>query len=165
VRRQRNGSKEKALLVGYTGIWPREVLEVRELFDEVREKLGRPGVYVLYRDQIPYYVGQAAGHLYKRLRYHALVSRGRRHYFWNFFSAFEVPKEHLAEVEAMLIAALPTANSAKPKIAPIQLSIPARHCLSGLRLRRAGLTIEQIPRTVAAEEDVGEDEGETDTAE
>ena len=44
--------------MGYTGIWPREVLEVPELLDELKQKLGRPGVDVLYRDQIPYHVGQ-----------------------------------------------------------------------------------------------------------
>ena len=160
---EENGPQRK-LLLGYTGIWPREVLEVPKLLEEVKEKLGHPGVYVLYRDEVPYYVGQAAGHLWKRLRSHAMRSVGRRYYFWNFFSAFAVPEEHINEAEAMLIAAMPTANSAKPKIKPITLSVPTRKGLKAIRLRRAGLSDEELPGALKASEEEGGG-GEDDTAE
>lgn len=157
---EEGGPKKNALLLGYTGIWPREVLEARDLLEEVKDRLSQPGVYVLYRDDTPYYVGQAAGRLWQRLFSHAMRSVGKRHYFWNFFSAFAVPEEHLDEAEAMLIAALPTAvNSAKPKITRITLSRKARRGLKRIRLRRAGLLDEQLPPPL--DDDVG-DESEED---
>ncbi|HEV3275949.1 MAG TPA: GIY-YIG nuclease family protein [Terriglobia bacterium] len=155
--------KRNRLLEGYTGIWPRESLETPELLGEIKQNLGRPGVYVLYRDDVPYYVGQARGRLWKRLRSHALRSVGQQYYFWNFFSAFVVPEAHIDEAEAMLIAALPTAvNRAKPKITRIILSREARNALKKIRLRRAGLSERQLPRAVKSGEDIDED-GEDDT--
>jgi hypothetical protein len=71
-----------------------------------------------------------------------------------------VPKEHIDEAEAMLIATLPTAvNNAKPKIDPIELSPAARRVLRGIRLRRAGLS-ESQPRDALKSREDEENEGE-----
>jgi hypothetical protein len=79
------------------------------------------GVYVLYRDERPYYVGQTRRTLFQRLHDHANKSPDAYFGFWNSFSAFAVHKDDLNEVEAILIAAMPTENSKKPKLKPIPL--------------------------------------------
>ena len=160
---EKKGAKRKILL-GYTGIWPREALEAPELRKEVEAKLGQPGVYVLYRDEVPFYVGQAAKTLWRRLYSHAMNPVDTYYFLWNFFSAFKVPGNHIDEAEAMLIGAVPAANSSKPKIEPIKLSRPARNALKAIRLRRTGLSKEQLPGALKADEEAA-DEGEDDTAE
>lgn len=73
-------------------------------------------MYVLYRDDIPYYIGQAAK-LRHRLWVHAGSPPARYGNFWNYFSAFVIHDPKMRdEVEGILIAAMPTANSAKPKL-------------------------------------------------
>ncbi len=75
-----------------------------------------PGVYILYKNEEPYYIGQATK-LKTRLRYHAVKAEGRYFHFWNLFVAFVVPdRDHRNELEGVLIAAMPTANSARPKL-------------------------------------------------
>ena len=72
---------------------------------------------MLYRDDIPYYIGQASK-LRFRLRRHATAPGSRYHNFWNFFSVFviENPKSR-SEIEGLLIAAMPTAaNRMEPKL-------------------------------------------------
>ena len=103
--------------IQYARMWPREIFDCdRRLAREI-DILSRPGVYVLYRDDVPYYVGQAS-RLRTRLWQHANVPGSRYHNFWNFFSVF-VPEDasRRDEIEAILIAAMPTANSAKPRLA------------------------------------------------
>jgi hypothetical protein len=105
-------------------MWPREI------FDHVADDgvspnkplakslafLNNPGVYVLYRDDIPYYIGQA-GKLRARLWAHATKPGGRLYNFWNFFSAFVVlDTADRNEIEGILISAMPTANSARPRL-------------------------------------------------
>jgi hypothetical protein len=102
-------------------MWPRIVFD----FDgkaTVKECLREPGVYVLFRDDEPYYVGKTKNKLFWRLHHHANKPTARYYHFWNYFSAFVVlnPK-HRDEVEGVLIAAMPTANSATPKIKRIHL--------------------------------------------
>ena len=81
----------------------------------LRECLDTPGVYILYRDDQPYYIGQAL-RLIKRLSTHALKPNARRYNFWNYFSAFEIQDQYRRdEIEAILISAMPTANSSRPK--------------------------------------------------
>jgi len=78
--------------------------------------LDNPGVYVLYRDDVPHYVGQATK-LRQRLFLHACIPGSPYYNFWNFFSVFAIKdKAHRNEIEAILIAAMPTANSAKPRL-------------------------------------------------
>jgi hypothetical protein len=110
----------------YARMWPREVfyhLVPNESGKGKKVALARglelvdePGVYVLYRDDIPHYIGQA-GKLRHRLWQHACVPGARYYNFWNHFSAFVIENPKLRdEVEGILIAAMPTANSAKPRL-------------------------------------------------
>lgn len=92
---------------------PKSVSVAREI-----EALKRPGVYILYRDDKPFYVGQTSGDLCSRLETHALHF-SRRSYFWNYFSAFLVDnQEHRMQLESLLIATMPLvlSNSAVPRL-------------------------------------------------
>lgn len=125
-------------------MWPREVFDAvsvdggrKKMLARVLEILNEPGVYVLYRDDIPYYIGQAAK-LRRRLWQHAWNPNSRYYNFWNFFSAFVINDEkHMDEVEAILIAAMPTANSAKPKMKRQQLPPNAVRMIRDIRRSRA----------------------------
>jgi len=75
--------------------------------------LAQPGVYVLYRDDVPYYVSQTDD-LRTSLAAHARVPQSRYFHHWNYFSAFAVEKKDLETVEAILTAAMPMANSRQP---------------------------------------------------
>lgn len=109
----------------YARVWPREVFEKfpppdgsgkQTIMAKALKFLDGPGVYILYRDDEPYYIGQAT-RLRSRLWRHAIRPEGRYYHFWNYFSAFAVPDKNLRnELEGILIAAMPTANSAKPRI-------------------------------------------------
>jgi hypothetical protein len=93
------------------------------------------GVYVLYRDDEPYYIGKTGKTLFKRLKTHALRPNGRRYNFWNYFSAFEIEdSDHRDEVEAILIAAMPTAaNSSKPKFERMKLDGPTARLVNDVQ--------------------------------
>ncbi|HZR55614.1 MAG TPA: GIY-YIG nuclease family protein [Terriglobales bacterium] len=116
---------QRKIIVGYARMWPREVFEKVQpqnggrkiIMAKSSEFLSGPGVYILYRDDEPYYIGQAEK-LRRRLWNHAIKTDSRYYHFWNFFSAFAINDENYRnEVEGILIAALPTAaNSAKPKL-------------------------------------------------
>jgi hypothetical protein len=118
--------KETQIVKHYARMWPREVfywLVPKEEGKRRKVALGKgldlvneAGVYVLYRDDIPYYIGQATK-LRHRLWAHACAPGARYHNFWNYFSAFVIENRDLRnEVEGILIAAMPTANSAKPRL-------------------------------------------------
>lgn len=102
-------------------MWPRAIFHTssteagrkgkRTLIAKTIKALERPGVYVLYRNDEPFYVGQAKGKLRSRLRAHANTAGASRSYFWNYFSAYIVEdRSHIDEVEAILIAAMPSAH-------------------------------------------------------
>jgi len=108
-------------------MWPRAVFYTRALSQESgRERnlgkdlefLQRGGVYVLYRDETPYYVGKA-DKLRRRLHMWATKPSTPHFHFWNYFSAFAVDDPHKRdELEGVLIAAMPSVNNgAKPKLA------------------------------------------------
>jgi excinuclease UvrABC nuclease subunit len=117
------------IVTEYARMWPREVFYQLGASSNGKGKKGKdvlsfkglglvnePGVYVLYRDGVPYYVGKATK-LRQRLWAHACSPAARYHNFWNHFSAFVVKTPALRnQVEAILIAAMPTANGAKPRI-------------------------------------------------
>lgn len=108
----------------YARMWPRWILEEEKLINELKDRLNHPGVYVLYRDDRPYYVGRA-DRLFRRLKQRAINPQSRHFHFWNFFSAYVVTdSRYLAEVEGILITsmAMVTANRANPKIPRIALS-------------------------------------------
>lgn len=110
----------------YARMWPREVFycllengsgkRKKVQLAKGLELVNKPGVYVLYRDGVPYYVGQATK-LRHRLWAHACSPGARYYNFWNHFSAFVVEDRGLrSQVEAILIAAMPTANGARPRL-------------------------------------------------
>lgn len=112
--------------IEFARMWPREVFDYlvpdenssrKQKLAKGLEILNKPGVYVLYRDDVPYYIGQALK-LRHRLWGHACNPGGRYGNFWNFFSVFVLKdQKQRDEIEGILIAAMPTANSAKPKLA------------------------------------------------
>ncbi len=107
-------------------MWPREVWDITEegnrtlFLKKHLPELREPGVYVLYRDEVPYYIGQARV-LYKRLHDHSNKSTDPYFNFWNFFSAFISEADYLDAIEGVLIAAMPTANSSRPKMNPVKM--------------------------------------------
>jgi hypothetical protein len=117
--------RKNLIVEEYARVWPREVFDClipnenggrRTFLAKGLDLVNQPGVYVLYRDDIPYYVGQAKK-LRQRLWAHAGSSGGRYSNFWNYFSAFVIRDPKMRnEVEGILIAAMPTANSAKPRL-------------------------------------------------
>jgi len=133
---------KKLIVTNYAKMWPREVFDVRSgnKFDpHVKQALSKPGVYVLYRNDMPYYIGRASGKLFRRLRQHALNRKDRYCNFWNFFSAFVVASSaHVSKVEGILIAAMPTDNSAIPRIEKIYLPETVAKAL-----RRKAIPLEQ----------------------
>ena len=109
----------------FISMWPREVWDItdegeRTLFLKQLAPLKKPGVYVLYRDEVPYYIGRATV-LFRRLHDHANKSTDRYFNFWNFFSAFVSEEKYLADIERILIAAMPTANSSMPKMDRVRM--------------------------------------------
>ncbi len=134
--------KDSSAVKQYARMWPREI------FDHVPEDGGNkplaksvkfleePGVYVLYRDDVPYYVGQA-DRLRRRLWWHAMRPQARYYNFWNFFSAFVIPDGgDRDEVEGILISAMPTANHAEPKFP--KEKFPPEVIKMVRRIRKAG---------------------------
>jgi len=106
-------------------MWPRELFDIKDkkggLIIVGLKDLHQPGVYILYRDDHPYYVGRATK-LLSRLHAHANMSGDTYFNFWNYFSVFVVPdRKHLSEVEGILIASMPTANRSVPKVARMKL--------------------------------------------
>ncbi len=92
------------------------------------DELKLPGVYVLYRGDEVYYIGKTETRLWNRLYTHSNKVTSERYAHWDYFSAFalntkvENPSQKIAELEAVLIAAIPRAgNSAKPKFKRVQI--------------------------------------------
>ena len=121
-------SKTPGMVTGYIKLWPREALQLigdqhkTKLLVNELELLREPGVYVLYRDDQPYYVGKATRTLFKRLHDHSNKATDTYYRFWNRFSAFVIPNPaHIGPLEGILINAMPTANGATPRMAQIRL--------------------------------------------
>lgn len=129
--------RQGTIIEAYLKMWPREALNLRSggrLPDEIWGPLRKPGVYVLYRDDQPYYIGRATC-LEKRIHTHANNTGSRRYHFWNFFSAFVVPNpKHIPDVEGILIAAFPTDNSSTPRFENLRLPEKYARHLHGRRL-------------------------------
>jgi hypothetical protein len=157
----------------YGRMWPRDIFYRRlkakredlvfkrptSLLFRTIPVLTKPGVYVLYRDDVPYYVGKAK-RLRTRLWSHACVPGARYSNHWNFFSFFviegddERARRKRNDIESVLIAAMPTANGAKPlKREPFPKEV--REMVHEIRSGRANpLVKEDVMRTVAAENEV-----------
>jgi hypothetical protein len=120
--------RSRSIIHRYASVWPREVFDIKEhgrLARDIKDELRDPGVYVLYRDDHPYYVGKTGRPLFDRIWAHANRPAARHYNYWNFFSAFAIPNpKHRAEVEGVLIASMPTtANSASPRFKKIKLPV------------------------------------------
>src|SRR5271168_1324093 len=120
-------------------MWPRLVFDFEEKHT-VKECLREPGVYVLFRDDEPYYVGKTKNKLFRRIQSHATKTRDRYYHFWNYFSAYVVPNpKHRDEVEGILIASMPIANGATPKIHRIVPPKEVTQLMRKLRRKLASL--------------------------
>jgi hypothetical protein len=119
-------TKRNGILTGYARMWPREIFDAKNgqtLLARKLDFLKEKCVYILYRDEHPYYIGKSAQSLFTRLRGHAIKPSARYYNFWNMFSAFAVPDERgRDELERILISAMPTVNSSKPKL--IKMKFP-----------------------------------------
>src|SRR5260370_42409025 len=97
-------------------MWPRALFHMKDGKAFIEKHLLSPGVYVLYRNDEPYYIGKTSKPLFKRLKQHALKPNTRYYNFWNYFSAFEIDNESERDkIETILISAMPTANNAHPR--------------------------------------------------
>lgn len=99
-------------------------------------ELNSPGVYILYRDDHPYYVGQTTGKLRSRIGAHAISVGGLRTYFWNYFSAFLVDDpDQIDEIEAILISAMPSVltNKSAPRLDRQRMGKTTRAVIRKLR--------------------------------
>ncbi len=144
---------DEQILGQYARMWPRDVFYrlvptttrkdkkerksgAKLLFRDI-ELLTKPGVYILYRDDVPHYIGKATK-LRLRLREHACAKDSRYYNFWNYFSAFVVENpHHRNQIESILIAAMPTANSAKPRIKKESLPTGVRAMIHEIESKRA----------------------------
>lgn len=128
-----------SIVTKYAELWPREVFDIREgknrLLKIAQELLSGPGVYVLYRDDVPYYIGKTEINLYERIRKHANRPGEKYYRYWNYFSAYIVGTiKHIGDVEGLLITAIPAAaNSSKPKIKKILLPRNITNLIGRLR--------------------------------
>ena len=131
-----------ALVSKHLRMWPREIFDRADVVGKGKEKLlddelKQPGVYVLYRDDEPYYVGKATNMRW-RISTHATNPTSKRYHFWNFFSAFVIKNKRLmSQLEGVLIAAMPTANGASPKLPKQAMPLTVRKLLHEIRWAKA----------------------------
>lgn len=134
-------ANETVLVSNFIRMWPRAIFHTpvndgrKGSIAHWIPKLAESGVYILYRDDVPFYVGQAKK-LRTRLRQHANGVKSSKTYFWNYFSAFLVKDpSHIKEVEAILISAMPSvvSNSSKPALERVPMDDPTKHLVMDLR--------------------------------
>jgi hypothetical protein len=109
-------------------LWPRRIFDLRDrnknkyLEDVTGLLRNKAGVYVLYRDDVPYYIGKSKN-LYKRLAGYARNPNSKYYNFWNFFTVFVMSNhKYIDDVEGILIKAMPHAdNSSKPRMKRIKI--------------------------------------------
>src|ERR1051326_6797472 len=93
----------------YVRMWPRAVFDAPAttgkglLARELNMLTKQPGVYILYWDDKPYYIGKA-NNLRRRLWQHSHNPNDRYYNLWNHFSAFVIETGALDEIEGILIA-------------------------------------------------------------
>ena len=125
LRESTMAKQHDRIITGFAKMWPRAVFEMKQSGKhppEAKSALQSSGVYVLYRDDMPYYVGKTGRPLWIRIWAHANRPADKYYNFWNYFSAFAVPdKNHLDEVEGVLIASMPTQNGAIRRIPRIPI--------------------------------------------
>jgi hypothetical protein len=118
---------KEAMIKAYIRMWPREIYNIRDgnhHLESVRQELWqKSGIYILYQNGQPYYVGQAKN-LWYRIRNHATNQNTKHYHLWTHFSAFILSNtDHISELEGLVIAAFgtATANSAKMRMKRILL--------------------------------------------
>jgi hypothetical protein len=130
------------LVSSFIRMWPRAIFD-SPAFDGSKDSIAKSiteldhsGVYILYRDDVPFYVGKAKK-LRSRLWQHANGVVSLKSYFWNYFSAFLVEESHMGEVEAILISAMPSviSNSSTPTLRRVPTGKPIRQLMRKLRLK------------------------------
>ena len=130
----KNNAMKDSMIRQFFRMWPRALFHMKEGKSFLDEHLCDPGVYVLYRDDQPYYIGKTGRPLSKRLKQHALKPNTRYYNFWNYFSAFQIGDEDQRnDIEAILISAMPTANSSRPKLERRRLGRGAAAMLNRLQ--------------------------------
>jgi hypothetical protein len=130
------------IVSGYAQMWSRQIFDIKESRETIiglnEGVLAEPGVYVLYRDDQPHYIGMTTRSLFDRIWQHANFPKDRYCNFWNFFSAFVVRDiKHIGQIEGILIAAIPTANYANPNIKRINIPPTVNAVLKKLRAQAA----------------------------
>jgi hypothetical protein len=114
-------------------MWPRKVFLVsagKPLSLAVRNVLKGPGVYVLYRDDHPHYVGKTSRPLFDRIWNHATQPHDPYYLSWNYFSAFAVQQKTQRGDPATESRDLPAArHDARSSRGPA----PAADCSAGRR--------------------------------
>ena len=131
-------AKQIGIVKGYAHMWPREIFDRRNMAAQIRFLAEEKGVYILYRDEYPYYIGKTSNPLLRRIQGHAVNPRRRYYNFWNMFSAFAVPNaKHRNELEGILIAAMPTANSSKPRLNKERLPKEVGSLMKRMRSKKA----------------------------
>lgn len=115
------------MIKSYIRMWPREVFGLKDgnkpLKSIYRELEKKPGIYILYQNGQPYYVGQAKN-LWKRIRRHAGSQNAKYYHHWTHFSAFFLSDtRHINELEGLVISAFGTsiANSSQRRMKRILL--------------------------------------------
>ena len=117
---------KRSIIEAYLKMWPRSALDLRDgskLARPVWDFFQKPGVYVLCRDDQPYYIGSSRTCIADRIYDHANQPKDNYNNFWNYFSVFIDPNvRNIPEVEGILIAAFPTENSSRPRFKRLTLS-------------------------------------------
>lgn len=108
-------------------LWPREVFYMKKgnkYHVSLKEQLNKSGVYILYREDKPHYIGKGMGQkgVFARIKSHATKPDNKRFNFWTHFSAYIVDKKYVDAVESILINAIPlAANDVKPRHEKIKI--------------------------------------------
>jgi hypothetical protein len=116
-------------------MWPRALCHMPRGKKILEKHLDKPrSMFCIGR------TGKTSEPLIKRLNSLALKPYSRRYNFWTYFSAFEIADEtHRDEIEAILISAMPTANSSRPKSERRKLDRDAAQLLNDFQaLKLAG---------------------------
>src|SRR5688500_15369894 len=118
---------KETMVQAYIRMWPRRVYNIKtgnKHFESVRQVLRqKPGIYILYRDGMPYYIGQAIN-LWRRIRNHAINQNSKHFHLWTHFSAFILSDtDHIDELEGLIIAAfgMGISNSSRRRMKRILL--------------------------------------------
>src|SRR5437667_10187694 len=116
--------KTGKLVKEHLRMWPRRIFDRVDIIGKGKEKrlneLRKAGVYILYRDDEPYYVGQAKN-MRGRIGSHATDPTSRLFHFWNYFLAIVIEDSGMGyEVESLLLTAMPSENMPTHKIPTIK---------------------------------------------